>query len=152
MSYLEHAKREFRAAGWTNEHGEFTDEMQKLMCGQVLDLLELFSSHGHSGSSAPYAIGMFEKLAKFEPIGPITGAESEWVEVGNGLLQNSRCSHVFKDAGRFDGKPFDSQAVVFYDWYVGEDGKRRKSSYTSSDSARVIEFPYTPKSEYMERP
>lgn len=151
MNYREHAQREFHAAGWTDGDGKFLDGMQEMMCTQVLELLDAFSAHGHSGSSAPYAIDLFEKLAKFEPIMPITGADSEWAEVADGVFQNKRCSHVFKDSGRFDGKPYDIEAVIFYDWYTDEDGEKHKSHFTSRDSARVIEFPYTPKREYMER-
>jgi hypothetical protein len=55
-NYEKHAREEFRAAGWVNENGEFTDEMQGMICEHVLKLLEVFEGGRHSGSSAPYAI------------------------------------------------------------------------------------------------
>lgn len=152
MSFKEHAEIEFKAAGWLDENGKFKDEMQKLMCTQVLELLEKFSEHGHSGFSAPYAINMFKTLASYEPLVPVTGEDWEWVEVSDGVFQNKRCSHVFKDALRFDGQPYDTEAVIYYDWYADpETGEKSKSHFTSSESSRVITFPYTPSREYVER-
>lgn len=153
MSNLKkHALAEFRAAGWVDENGKFIDEMQEAICNHVLKLLEVFSSEGHSGSSAPYAINMFEKLAKFEPLVPLTGEDWEWNEVSNGVFQNKRCSHVFKQADRFDGQPYDIDAVVFWSWYTDDNGEKFKSYFTNSDSFRAITFPYTPKREYVESP
>ena len=47
------------------------------------------------------AIHLFERLARFEPITPLTGDDSEWTEVaeqnGGTLYQSRRCPHVFKD-------------------------------------------------------
>ena len=150
-NYEKHAEREFRAAGWLNENGTFKDEMQKAICEHVMVLLDVFSDEGHSGSSAPYAIDLFSKLAKFEPVAPLSGDDSEWNEVGEGVYQNNRCSHVFKDKSRFDGKPYDIDAVIFWEWYTAEDGERFKAYFTSRDSAQPIEFPYTPVRRYKEK-
>lgn len=156
MSYKTHAMREFRAAGWTDENGVFKDDMQKLLCEGVLKLLDVFSEAGHSGSSAPYAIGLFEKLASYEPIAPLTGEDWEWSEVGDGMWQNNRCGHVFKDA---DGKAYDCDGRIFYEWNERDaepdepeyPGKHRfKSHFTNKDSRVYITFPYTPKREYVE--
>lgn len=149
---INHAHAEFRAAGWVDESGKFLDEMQEAICKHVLKLLEVFAEEGHSGSSAPYAINVFEKLAKFEPLVPLTGEEWEWVDVGDGVFQNKRCSHVFKQANRFDGQPYDIDAVVFWSWYTDENGEKFKSYFTSGDSFRAITFPYTPTREYVESP
>jgi hypothetical protein len=138
MGYKEHAEMEFKAAGWDLE----SDEMQRLMCEQVLELLDLFSKHGHSGSSAPYAINLFTTLARFEPIVPLNGDDSEWSDCSYGgepQWQNKRCSHVFKGA---DGKAYDIQGIVF----KHKDG----GHFTSRESRVYIEFPYTPKTEYQD--
>jgi hypothetical protein len=145
---------EFKAAGWLDENGEFKDEMQALICKGVMELLEVFSSHGHSGSSAPYAINMFQTLAKFEPLVSLTGEDWEWNEVGPGVFQNKRCSHVFKRADRFGGQAYDIQAIVFWEWVSYPDidgGVPYKTHFTSGESAQPITFPYTPKTEYKER-
>ncbi len=152
MTYKDHALLEFKAAGWLDENGEFCDETQELMCSQVLELLEKFSEHEHSGSSAPYAIDLFSTLAKFEPVVPLTGDDWEWNECPDGVFQNKRCSHVFKDKDRFDGQAYDIESVIFWDWWTDpETGEKSKSYFICSDSRRPIEFPYTPKREYKER-
>ncbi len=158
-NYLNHALNEFRAAGWINEYGEFKDEMQKDICEHVLKLLEVFGDEGHSGSSAPYAVKLFAKLAMFEPVVPLTGEDWEWEEVRDGSFQNKRCSHVFKQSDRFNGQAYDIHGRVFFEWCErplesDEDGypgvKKYKSCYTSADSRVPVIFPYTPKTEYVE--
>jgi len=42
-NYTKHALKEFRAAGWTDENGEFNDEMQEAICNHVLMLLDVFN-------------------------------------------------------------------------------------------------------------
>jgi hypothetical protein len=149
-NYEFHARNEFRAAGWTDDNGKFEDEMQEMICTHVLKLLEVFDGEGHSGSSAPYTINLFSKLAKFEPIAPLTGEDWEWVDVaeqsGGTLWQNKRCSHVFKDN---DGA-YDINGIVFYDWYTNENGDKHKSYFTGKDSRVSVTFPYTPTTEYRE--
>jgi hypothetical protein len=151
MSYVEHAKNEFRAAGWVDENGKFEDDMQELMCTQVLELLEMFSEHGHSGSSAPYAIEIFTKLAKFEPLVPLSGEDHEWTKLDyhdDIKYQNKRCSRVFKGS---DNRAYDIDGKVFWEWFTDENGEKFKTYYTSRDSRIYIEFPYTPKKEYVYR-
>jgi hypothetical protein len=98
-NYRIHAMSEFRAAGWIDEDGNYIDEMQEAICKHILKLLEVFDGEGHSGSTAPYTINLFSKLAAFEPVVPITGEDWEWNEVEGGVYQNKRCGHVFKQAG-----------------------------------------------------
>jgi hypothetical protein len=143
MSNLnKHAIAEFKAAGWLDDTGAYIDEMQGAICEHVLDLLRVFADEGHSGSTAPYAVNMFKKLAMFEPLVPLSGEDWEWTEVGDGVFQNKRCSRVFKQADRFNGQPYDLDGRVFRE----PDG----SCYTSKDSMVPITFPYTPKTEYVD--
>lgn len=75
-SYARHAKREMLAAGYKSVD---EDEVpNKWIQQNVLELLAVFSMQGHSGFSAPYCIDMFQKLAKFEPLVPLSGAPDEW--------------------------------------------------------------------------
>lgn len=158
MNLEQHALIEFRAAGWMDENGKYNDDMQELICKQLLELLHLFGSHGHSGSSAPYALGLFERLAKFEPIVPLTGEDWEWIDHGH-TKQNKRCSTVFKDP---DGSVYDIDGRVFWEWQSrpldsDEDGypgnKVYKTYYTNSGSRVPVTFPYTKplKPEYVYR-
>jgi len=151
-NYEFHAEHEFRAAGWLNDDGTFKDEMQKAVCEHVMALLDVFADEGHSGSSAPYAINLFKQLASFEPLVPLTGEDWEWNEVGPGVFQNNRCSHVFKQADRFSGQAYDIQGIIFYDWHTDEKtGERYKCHFTSRESSVPVVFPYTPSRQYLER-
>ena len=155
-NYKVHAMREFRAARWLDENGKYTDDMQEMICNHVLALLDVFADEGHSGSSAPYAIELFSKLAKFDPIVPLTGEDWEWNDVsnmtGSVCYQNNRCGAVFKSEDRFNGQPYYLDGKVFWEWYKDEDGEISKSYFTNGDSAIPIEFPYAPKTEYVFRP
>lgn len=148
MSYLERANREFKAAGWLNDDGTFCDKEQEAICTHMLDLLSVFDADGHTGSTAPYAVELFSKLALQQPIVPLTGEDSEWQVCEDGSLQNIRLGRVFKDK---TGRAFDIQGTIFWHWYPGEDGELYKSYYTDRSSVRDITFPYTPYTEYVER-
>lgn len=151
-NYKFHALQEFRAAGWLDENGNYSDDMQEAICAHVLKLLEVFAAEEHSGTSAPYSINLFSKLAAFEPVVPVTGEDWEWTEIGDGMYQNKRCSHLFKQPDRFDGQAYDIDGKIFWEWYKSdEDGEVFKSHFTSRDSAVPVTFPYTPKREYVFR-
>lgn len=152
MSNLrKHAMDEFRASGWVDENGKWTDDMQEDICNHVLKLLEVFSDEGHSGSTAPYTVDLFKKLAMFEPLVPLTGEDWEWVDVsgpsGYTLWQNKRCGHVFKD----ENGAYDVEGIVWWNWYTDtETGEKNKTHFTNKDSIVRVTFPYTPKTEYKE--
>ena len=152
-----HAERELTAAGYDLKQTE--EDPNKWIAENLLDLLKVFSMQGHSGFSAPHCVAMFEKLAQYKPLGPLTGDDSEWCEVGDGMFQNTRCGHVFKQSDRFDGQAYDIDAVVFWEWYerpleADEEGfpgtHKSKAYFTSGKSQRPIVFPYTPTREYVE--
>lgn len=137
---MAHAKRELALLRGPDfdpvEDGGMQDEIERC----ILDMVRVFSEQGHSGSSAAYTIGCIEKLLRFEPVTPLTGADDEWVEVGHGLEQNSRCGHVFRE----NGEAYDIEGRVFRE----PDG----GAYTSRDSRVPVTFPYTPTTEYIDRP
>src|SRR4051812_17935146 len=108
MGLLSHAEHELSLLS----NGE-PDEMQEAMNKHILGIVKLFAEEGHSGFSASYAIGILEKLLRFEPLRPLTGEDSEWCELEYGpemAAQNKRCSHVFK---RADGTAYDSEGRIF---------------------------------------
>lgn len=119
------------------------DEMNDAMCEHILKMVNVFAEEGHSGFSAEYAISILQKLLRFEPLSPLTGEDDEWDEVGeeygNSTYQNKRLSRVFKEGK--DGQAYNIRGKVF----VEPNG----ASYTSRDSCVYIEFPYTPKTEYV---
>jgi hypothetical protein len=121
------------------------DEMNDAMCEHILKMVDVFAEEGHSGFSANYAINILQKLLRFEPLSPLTGEDDEWDDIsdhfeGREVYQNKRLSRVFKDGK--DGQAYDNQGKVF----VEPDG----CCYTSRDSRVYIDFPYTPKTKYIQ--
>lgn len=137
-NYIKHAKREFQAIGYDLNDKE--DGPNKWIMENVFELLEVFHNQGHSGSSAPYCVRIFEKLALFKPLSPLTGEDWEWFEYTDGKFQNIRCSHIFKE----NGQAYDINGKIFRE----PDG----CCYTSGNSRVNVTFPYTPKSEYVDVP
>ena len=123
---VEHAKKEFEYLGWPGDDG-----MRKMMCDNLIELLQVFSDQGHSGLSASYCLRYFERLAHFDPIGPLTGEDWEWQEIADGVYQNKRDSTVFMENGQahwMDGRIFREP---------------NGACFTSKDSRVNIEFPWT---------
>lgn len=119
------------------------DEINAAMRLDLLEVVLVFGSQGHSGFSAGYARAALAKLLAFEPLGPLTGETHEWIEVGHGVFQNKRCGRLFKQADRFNGQAYDIDGIVWED----EDG----SHFTNSESMVPVVFPYTPTTEYRKR-
>jgi len=139
MNTVDHAKQEFEILGWPGN-----DKMQQMACDNVLELLEVFDKQGHSGSSAPYILGIFKELASLNPIAPLTGEDSEWNDIsempGKSLFQNKRDSPVFKDS---NGEAYWIEGKIFRD----KDG----CLFTNNNSQVTITFPWTkPKPEIID--
>ena len=115
------------------------EEMNDEMCEHILKIVDVFDEEGHSGFSAEYAIGILQKLLRWEPLSPLTGDDDEWRGDEDGVYQNKRCSRVFKNEK--GGQAFDIRGKVF----VNPDG----AAFTSRDSRVYIDFPYVPKTEYV---
>jgi len=135
---VDYAKDELKRIGMIDSGEPYNDMATK----NILDLIELFSSQGHSGFTAPYVINAFSRLAKFKPLSPLTGEDDEWNNIGD-HFQNKRYSAVFKD--NKDGTAYNIEGKVFTD-----DGE---IWYTCKDSRVNITFPYTvpDKPEYVYR-
>lgn len=129
-NYIKHANREFDImyAGMSKEDLEGPNTWVR---ENMMDLLSVLGTQGHSGGSIGYCLEMFQCLAKFKCIAPLTGEDNEWIECGPGVWQNRRMSTVFKEA---DGKAYNIDGYVFRD----PDGMY----YTNGDSRKPIEFPW----------
>ena len=151
MSNLkQHAEIELKASGFLSKESDYNG-----MIGEaVLELIELFAKQGHSGLSASITSNLFNKLSRYEPLGPLTGDDEEWGEASsNESWQNKRCSAVFKDK---DGRCT----------YVDDVIKRTQSGTTwhgplyltredAINSVNLIDFeikgfPFTPKTFYID--
>ena len=137
---LKHAERELKLIGYDGK-----DEYNNMAKAAIMELLTTFANQGHSGFSANYIVNLFNKLAKYETLSPLTGNDDEWGNVSDmsgdrkTLFQNNRDGRVFKN----DDGAFFTEAIIWT-----ESGE---SSYTNKDSNRYIKsFPFTPKTFYVE--
>lgn len=120
------------------------DGMQDLVNRNILEIVKVFSEQGHSGFSAGYVLSMLERLLRFKPISPLTGADDEWDEDvctrdGIRMYQNKRCSSVFKSV--------DAQGNVIscedIDGIVVSDNGGI-TWFTSGSFRKNVTFPYLP--------
>lgn len=139
---LKHAERELTLIGYDD-----TNQFDKMAKDAILGLIETFAKQGHSGFSGPYVVSIFNKLAKFETLSPLTGEDDEWNDVSDMsgdrkmLLQNTRDSRVFKD----EKGAYFIEAIIWED--INDDVV---SHFTDYDSKRYIKsFPFTPKTFYI---
>lgn len=126
MSLISHATKELKLLG---NGQEFDDH--------ILKIIKIFSEEGHSGGSAAYSASIIEKLLRYQPLKPLSGEDSEFYEVADGVFQNNRCPTIFKQKDRFNGQAYNIDGKIFSD----DNGK---SWFTNFDSLVPIEFPYIP--------
>jgi hypothetical protein len=136
---LKHAERELSLIGYDGK-----DECNNMAKAAIMELLTTFANQGHSGFSANYVANIFNKLAKYETLSPLTGEDNEWNDVSNmsgdrkTLFQNNRDSAVFKD----DTGCYYIHAII----WVENNG----TTYTDKLSCGYIKsFPFTPKTFYV---
>lgn len=99
MSLHSHAKEELTRAGFFSKDSDYGGVMGKA----VLELVEAFAKQGHSGFSASVCLSLFEKLARFQTLTPLTSDPEEWIDrtamSAGPLWQNRRDSHFFSNDG-----------------------------------------------------
>jgi len=128
MNLVEYAKHEFEMLGWPDD-----DDMQKMMRDNILEVLEVLSKQRHSDFSIHYLMDHINRLVKFLPLTPLTEEDdNEWIDVGEGLYQNKRCSAVLKNE---DGM-FYIHGIVFVD--------SSGFTFTNRHSCINITFPFFP--------
>jgi len=101
MSLKKYAKNELELAGLFGKDSDYEGMIGKA----VMELIEVFAKQGHSGNSAMTTLHIFDKVARFKNIIPLTYKLDEWNDVSeqNGipLWQNKRDSEIFsKDGGK----------------------------------------------------
>lgn len=131
-NYIKHAKREFEIM-YKDLPPEEMEGPNTWMRDNIIDLLAVLGTQGHSGGSIGYCLSRFEAAARFRCLSALTGSDDEWSEPysNDGSQQNKRMSHVFKDA---DGKAYTIEGYVFRDPYG--------CCFTGKGSRKYIEFPY----------
>lgn len=92
---VEHAERELKLAGLFDKDSDY----EGMLGESVLELVKLFSDQGHSGWSACQALRIFDKVAMFKALTPLTSNLDEWNPCGENLWQNKRQPSCFSEDG-----------------------------------------------------
>lgn len=118
---VKHAKRELKLIGYETALYNNTDEpvpaqvknvvlnardddgfdMNAHITLNIMELVKLFASQGHSGFSGSYVIQIITKLLNFENLTPLTNDPAEWIDHGGTppRFQNSRNGSAFSEDG-----------------------------------------------------
>ena len=131
------ADQELELAGYKKD--DAVEGPNKWLRESVMELLKVFSDQGHSGSSAPFTIQAFTRLASWKPLTPLTGEDDEWRSTSRGSYQNKRFSEVFKDG---DGQAYWFRGKVFWTWETNDNGEKYKSYFVNNHSRVDITFPF----------
>jgi hypothetical protein len=98
---ISHAKFELERAGITDDK-----PYEAMIAKDILDLCDVFSKQGHTGFSAKVTLDLFNRLANFRTLSPITSDPSEWEDTskyGSGknpkMWQNKRNPAIFSSDG-----------------------------------------------------
>jgi len=151
MNLYEHAVSEFELLEQNLDSDPDKHPIILEFKAEILSLVKRFADSGPSGGSAPFYASAVSRAIKdlfmFDPIGPLTGDDSEWVDTSEisglsegTLWQNKRLSSVFKD-GNDPAHYLD--AVVFQ----GESDYDRFSGHVDNVSSVwcIKSFPFRPK-------
>jgi hypothetical protein len=76
---LEHAKRELSLAGFDVDDNSYMN----LCAKNALDLIEVLEKGKHSGMSVEITLDLFEKLARWKTLSPLTNDPEEWSDIGD---------------------------------------------------------------------
>lgn len=97
MSITERAVSEMALAGFSGEDQE-----------TMAMILGIFFDAWDSGGAVSVMVPVLTRCLAGKCLTPLTGDESEWVDVGDGIFQNNRVGSVFKDPRFHDGlKAYD---------------------------------------------
>lgn len=115
-----HAKAELKRAGYGTGKGGPNDWMYE----QVMEAVAVFTSHGNSGSSAPFEIHLVQKLCSWDIISPLRFTDDEWHQISeDGTCQNIRKCDVFKEpngrihySGAFTKRPIKRYSYSTKEW------------------------------------
>lgn len=92
-----HADRELRRAGLHRLDSDYGG----LLYRAVMRLVKTFATEGHSGASAMRTLALFNHVARFKRLSPLTDDPAEWMEVGTRVWQSKRQSSCFsRDGGK----------------------------------------------------
>jgi hypothetical protein len=99
-----HAENEMRLAGLYDDDADYGSGA---IAGEVMKLVKALESGGHSGGSHGMTLAIFDKVARFQTLSPLTDSPDEWMDVGEygkpegslGIWQSRRNPACFSNDG-----------------------------------------------------
>lgn len=138
---IRHAERELKLAGMHQKDADYDGDLYHA----IMELVRVFSNQGHSGFSAMRTLQLFNKVASYKTLIPLTGEDDEWTEVTKDLLQNNRAGNVFKDMEI--GKAYCIDAII---WRTQTGSTWNGSAEGVSSRQYIKSFPFIPKTFYID--
>jgi hypothetical protein len=101
---IRHAEEEMRRAGLYDKDADYGGMIPEA----VMKMVKVLSDEGHSGGSHSLTMAIFNRVANFKTLAPITNDPAEWMEVSDfgglgskSVHQNKRdCSLFSNDGGK----------------------------------------------------
>lgn len=97
---IKHAENEMKIVGLDKPDSDYSG----MLYNATIELMMIFSGQGHSGFSAQRTLFLFNELAHFKNLSPITSREDEWMNVSEyfdkhkrTIYQNRRNPSLFSD-------------------------------------------------------
>ena len=113
---IQHAKFEIERAGLNDKDADYDGAVAK----SVMDLIQVFSDQHHSGMSASYVLGVFDKLARFDVLSPLTDNPDEWQEICDETTEEHGTRTLYQNRRRGSTFSWDRGKT----WYDIEDKSR----------------------------
>lgn len=125
----------------------------------ILELLEVATEQGVSGSAADYIYPKLTELIKnafsFKPFVPINEGEEEFYYISEDehtVAQSARVSALFRDGER--GKAYYLDAIVWYMIETDENGNEYAEGFSGHVQGiaahKCIKYPFVPRTFYIE--
>lgn len=116
---VKHAEAEMRKAGLYDADSDYSGMIPEA----VMALVKPFAEAGHSGSSAMLTLEVFNRVARYKTLSPITNDPEEWMEVSEYGGLGSKSVHQ----NRRDGSLFSNDGGYTY-YSIDEEGRPLKES------------------------
>lgn len=99
MSVVQHAKRELELAGLFDKDSDYEGGIGRA----VMSLIKVFAKQSHSGFSAYQTLNIFNTVASYENLTPVTSDPEDWNDISDiydePMWQCKRNSALFSKNG-----------------------------------------------------
>ena len=94
---VDHAQKELELTGMFDKDSNYQGETGKA----VMELIKLFSKQNHSGMSASICLEIFNVVARFKNLAPITSDPDDWNDVSSLTVRKEKTWQCKRDSALF---------------------------------------------------